>query len=406
MDVALAETVVLIGELPGSLVYHLVLLFALQTAAAVALAGWRRERAPAAGRLALAASLSGLLVLASLVLTVLTAVPVFGGQTLYGPLILPPLARAVGTLNLLLWLWAAAFPAPSRAADVVAILLGVLILAGAGVSWVLWAQALAQGAGAYNGSLEDTVWGLAQAGLTVLGLIALILRASLRRPADLPVGGILALVLLAGQTLHLLFLWPGTSLPGTVRLAELVAAPLFMALVYRRALAGPALPPAAARPAAAAAEPARRGLDSKAAVALASLNTSADPDELAQIVTLAVAHACRAELCLLLSAPDDLGMCSLTCAYDLSRQQFIAGTFFSAAEMPALRAALRQDGVTSLAPAQHGPELRRLSGAAGLGSIGPTLIAPLGDEQQRLGALALMALYSHREWSAEEQNLL
>lgn len=400
MDVVLPQTVVLIGELPGSLVYHLVLLFALQTALAVT--AWRRVYSPAAGRLAWAAGLSALLVLASLAATLLAALPLFNGQPLDGGLLLPPLARSVDTLLVLLWLWAAAFPHRSRPADAAALGVGLLVLLAAGVTWVNWSAAVAAGTTAFNGTTEDTLWGWAQVALTGLGLLPLLAR----RPTHWPLGVAMLLVLLAGQILHVTFLWPDTSLPGTVRLTQLIAVPLFAALVQRRALADEPPPALAAPPVTPAEAPGRRGLDPKAAVALASLNTSSNPDELAQIATLAVAHACRAELCVLISPPDNLGMCSLTCAYDLSRQQFIPGTFFSAADMPALRAALTQNTITRLTPADHAPELRRLSGAAGLGPIGPTLIAPLFSDKQRFGALAVVALYSHREWAADDQALL
>ena len=52
MPSLLKQLVALIGEPPGSLVYHLVVLFALQVAAAIALSEWRRDRTGPAARLA------------------------------------------------------------------------------------------------------------------------------------------------------------------------------------------------------------------------------------------------------------------------------------------------------------------------------------------------------------------
>ncbi len=414
MDLLFLQTVVLIGELPGSLVYHLVTLFALQAAAAMAFNSWRRERSATASRLTLAASSAFLLSLLALAGTLLGALQLLTPALTLS--LVPPLARLVSTVTALAMLWAFAFPTPSRFADVLAFGLALLALLGAGVSWMLWFQAVAAGAVAYNATPPETVWELAQIVLLGLGLLLLIVRAFLRRLPDAWIGVLAALLLLLGHGAHLLWTVANTSLPGAVRLAELLALPLFTAMIYRRLVGGrpPAPTPAALSPSPSTAtapltpatETARRSLDPKAAVALASLNTSADPDELAQIITLAVAHTCRAELCLLISPPDDLGMSSLTCAYDLVREQFLPGNFLSAGDSQTLRDAFAASGITRLTPAEHAPDLRRLSGAVGIGPIGPAMVAPLLAKGQRLGSLVLIALYSHREWTPEDENVL
>lgn len=420
MESLIPETVMLITELNGSLVYHLVLLFALQTAASLALNAWRRERGPTAARLTIATALAVLLNLLSLVGTLLAALQ------LIDPLLLPPpLTRAVSTLSLLLMLWAFAFPSPSRPADALTLGLALIALIAAGVSAVLWDQALAAGVGFYNGSLQETVWEVAQLALAGGGLLLISVRGLLRRIPDAWLGTVFLLVIGLGHVAQLFFFtYAGANLPGAVRLAEIVAVPLFTALVYRRLFGGAPTPhpvPASSTPASTAQAleplivpaapgeekpPAARSLDPKAVVALASLNASADPDELAQIVSLAVAHTCRAELCLLLTPPDDLGMCRLTCAYDLVREQFLPGTFLSAGDSPALRAALTGAGLARLTPADHAADLRRLTGAVGIGPIGPALVAPIRANGQPLAVLVLIALYSHRAWTPEDENLL
>ena len=83
------QTAAQVSELPGSLVYQLVLLFAAAAAAAVAFNSWWRTRTvqprdPAAARLALATGGFFLLRTASLALALLAA------AGLLNPLILPP----------------------------------------------------------------------------------------------------------------------------------------------------------------------------------------------------------------------------------------------------------------------------------------------------------------------------
>src|SRR6266550_3692961 len=121
------QAAALVSEPPGSLVYHLVLLFTLGGAAAITVGQWRSAGPAArpidASRLLLAASLLFLLRLAGLVLAFLAA---FG---LVNSLVfLPPYDRAASTLTILSILWFFAFPQPQRLADALFSLLAVLVV--------------------------------------------------------------------------------------------------------------------------------------------------------------------------------------------------------------------------------------------------------------------------------------
>src|SRR5678810_1124775 len=93
------QAAALVSEPPGSLVYHLVLLFALGGAAAIALGHWRTADSAAqpahARRLLLAASLLFLLRLVGLILAFLAA---FG--LINSLVVLPPYDRAASTLTI------------------------------------------------------------------------------------------------------------------------------------------------------------------------------------------------------------------------------------------------------------------------------------------------------------------
>jgi signal transduction histidine kinase len=433
------QTVALISEPPGSLVYHLVLLFALEAAAAIALRSAWQERSWASLRVLLAAGGAASLAVVTLAATLLSILNVLNQPN--SLIVLPPLARVASTLLILWMLWLLAFPNPSRVGEVMVVGLTLLTFAAAGIGWALWAQEVGAGALFYNATPQETAWELAQLILLIIGCAAMSILAILSllgvytHPDAWP-GLVLFGLLLVGHTLHYAFYLPDTSLPGAERLFEIVAIPIFTAIVYRRANTttlvaappseivlpttqgelAPALsvepapepapsappPPSPASPAA----PPIRAIDPKAAVALATLNASASPDELAQLIAIAIAHTCRAELTALISPPDETGMISVLSAYDLVLEQFIGGKPFPADDLVMTREALAQTDISQLRPDQASGELRRIANAVGRSQVGPTLVVPLRAENDLIGALVLMALYSNRDWTPADVTLV
>jgi hypothetical protein len=321
------QTAALVSDGTGGLLYHLVLLFALGTAAAMAAGRWAETRQPAVARLAMGAGALLVLRLASLVMALVAAL-----VTTLNPLVLvPPFDRAASTLSLLLIIWMVAFPAPSRRAEAAIGLLSVLVVIGLVISWGLWSQqALAHGF--YNGSPQETAWELVKIVLLVGGMVLL----SVRRPVDWGVGLAVLVLLLAGHLLHIARTIANTSLPGPERLAEIAAVPLLVALIYRRAHrvaplapAAPALdlpplrvldherlaptpadedtgPLPALEPTAPPGDitltlvpsvgPPAVQLDARAALALALLGSASGPREYGERLTAAAAHALDAPL--------------------------------------------------------------------------------------------------------------
>ena len=276
----LQQTIVQIGDLPGSLVYQLVLAFAVAAAWAVAFGHWWRVRAadPGAGRLALATGAIFAIRLLSLALALLAAAAVLN------PLILPPpFERAAGVLTALLLIWLVAFPRPARLADAAFGGAVVLVLVALGISWGVWAQE-ARVTAFYNSSFQETLWELAQIIVLAAGLLGLLVLSVRRRPYAL-LGSLMLALLLAGHLLHYTYTIAGTNVPGAARLFEMVALPLLAALAYLRLpAAGPVtVTPARAQPT----EPLPPPLvtlppapSDAAALALAGLGAVTNPAEL------------------------------------------------------------------------------------------------------------------------------
>jgi signal transduction histidine kinase len=412
----------LLNEPPGSLVYHLVMLFVLGTAAAMALGAWRRARDAVSARLALAAGVMFLLRLASLALAFLAALSLVDGLVL-----VPPFDRAASSLSLLLIIWLFAFPTSLRLADAGLGLLAVLITIALLISWGLWAQQ-ALAVGFYNGSRQETAWEVAQMALILAGFGLL----AWRRQADWLMGAGLLALLMAGHIVHYTFVIAGTNLPGAERAFEFIAMPVLAAAIYRRAhpflpLAGPAAsaPPepaeAPSQPAAdddaqapgsdpaidvgQAAPPA--GADLNAMLAFAALPATIQPAEFIQTATLAVAHALSAPLCLFLTPGNRLAELQVRCAYSPSREAYLDAAFELLRDAPESLSALASGQLVALQPGTTERNLHGLARKAWLEKAGPVLFAPmLADDQSLFAALAVVSDPRALPWSPEHESLL
>jgi len=408
------EVAALVSAPPGSLVYLLVVLFALEMATTIAVYQWRKWRTTALARVAFAAGGVFALRLALLGLTLLASLALLDSLA-----ILPPMDRALSFLTLLIIVWSLLFPAPQRAADFSLIGLFVTGLLVAGLSLGLWIPAVNAGAPFYNGTTQDAAWAIAHSLLLLVGLVALIWR----RPADWGLGLALLAVLLAGQVVHYLQPLAEFNVSGVVRLSELVGLPLFTALLYSRAHAQlapvddePTMEEAVEEmvepPASTVPRPRRRKaspLDAQAAVALASLNITANSEELGQVISLAISRTFRADICLFITPPDGSGSCAIAAGYDLIREQFLPGVTLPFSEMPHASWAVQRGEIIRLNREDDPDDLNVLAHVLEIdqSGTGPVMIAPiLNSEVALMGGLILLSPYVQHHWSPDDQKLL
>lgn len=452
----LDQAVALVTEPPGSFVYHFVTLLALEAALFIAAGQWWRSRETPLGRLALAAAL---VLVARAALLVVALLAYYG--IIASAAVLPPLDRAISTSTILTIGWALIFPRGARLAA--ALLVALLILTGLGyaASAILWFPAGEAGA-AYNTTLQERIWEIAQVGLLFGCLTALIFR----RPDDWGAAFGLLLTLLVGHTIHLLHPDNARSLAGAGRLAELGAMPLLAVAAYRRAVSpasrweapglesaaagsagldgqsaragmnalsvagvtagaptsaaatiptvdatkvpGVFVPAAPAHPPARPAEKPRMALAVAAAPALAGLGTTLDPNRVCESITAAIGRLMLADLTLLISQHDAEGSADVVCVFDLIRERHLPGFALSIDEMPTLHAALAGERArpARLAPSAHAEELARLGRRLGSPSLGPGLVMPISAEGQLRAGLLVLSPYSGREWNADDQAVL
>lgn len=215
---------------PGDLVYHLVVLFALEAILLMAIGEGRRSGWPG-GALRLTLAASGALVLRGA--QVVVALLSIAGITSSG-WVAPPLERfaAVASLGLLAW---AFLPLVDDVAQA-GLVLVVANLVGSAILYAVlappWYRDAQSGATFYNTTSADVIWSVWAVALAVLAIVA----GLMRRRAQWALLVTAFSLLLLGHLLHLIYAEPQTHVAGWVRLAELCAYPLLAGLMVLRAV--------------------------------------------------------------------------------------------------------------------------------------------------------------------------
>ncbi len=394
----LTQAFAVITTREGSTIYHVLTLFALEFAFFIAV-NHRRRAGPAsnATRLAIAAGVSGLL------RAILFGLGTLGVSGLFSaPALLAPLDRAISLATLLLLGWALVFREGNRWADLGlgAGLIGIVI--GYIAAGIQWYDIGAIGT-AYNP--YDTTWGLAKVGVTLLGILGLLIF----RPADWGMALGLFLTLLAGGVYHLLNPIPTDNYPAAERIAELSALPLLAVIYYRHSIGMTALA-APAQQGEAVAEVAARpvvSLTPQAARALAAISAvDEDRGDIVTRITQAVGRTLLADVTLLFNPPGPDGSLACAGAFDLIREMQLPGFNMPAARATSLVAAISRGRPLRLRPPARQAELDHIGLALGVNKSGPALFMPLADAERSYGAIMIFSAFSQKEWSNSDQELL
>ncbi len=399
----LKEAITLVSVPPGSFVYHIIGLFALEAALAMALGQYRRDRESGAGRIALAA---GMALLLRLLLVLLASLGAAG--VVYDDALLPPLDRAVSIATVLLLGWSLLSRDGETLAD--AILTGALIMVavGAVVALVLWQPLGALGMG-FNNTTHDLLWAAPQFGV----LLALLILLLWRRPEEWAMAfGFFVLPLLA-TLVHLGLALRTPVLSGHVsafaRMADLAMLPMFAVVVYRRVLRqvivvvegdqAPTFIPLLESPV----EP---GLSPDLAGVLASMGVETDQANAIDAISRGVGRALGAEIALLweFATGDE----AVTClgGYDLTRQRRVVGFTLAANQIEGVRTTIQKNRAQQLRPAANGDELRLLADQVGLQYVGPALLAPLPSELETYQAVMVFSPDALSDWKDDDDHLL
>ena len=432
----------LVGQPPGSLVYHFIILFAVEAAFAISLGQWMRERT--SGTLRLTAA-SFALFLARVVL-LLASLAAWQG---YFPrnVLLPPVERLVDTVTVLGLAWAFVtmdepdFRKRNFVADVAAaVTLGVSLILFAG-TYYFWTSASASNT-LFNGSWLDTVWGGLQILIALAGLVWMLTR--IRYAYDPFLKGLVLILLGAAAALHLLRPSLG-DISAAMRLGQLVAIPMLAAVAYRHVVeqllrwddfepsrlasavpatsAVDALPPPGMAEETARAEPSVPAAPAEAETpsvaaphitptlletleSVGSLLSTLEADEIVEEAPRAVATALRADVCALALVDEDVQQLTIVGAYDNISQTSLHRDVLRLAEHPTFVNALGRLRQMRLTMQRNAAELRDVYRKMRITHEGPAYVQPLVNKDERVGVLFVGSPYSERQFSDDERNLL
>jgi signal transduction histidine kinase len=311
-------------------------------------------------------------------------------------LLIPPLDRAATLFGLILILWMWGFPEPLRWGDAATWLLALLAATGLTLNLVWWTgQGNAQN---YNGSWPDFVGEIACIVVILAGGLVL----AVRKPNGWGFGlGLFGLALVA----HVVYLaLPVTDgdYSGLVRLSEMAYYPLLLFLPQRfpvqtQQVSGPVAPP----------ERRRTAIEPRALDAIFSLINNDNPGKVCQSLTQVISTSILADICLLLSPPNESGEIIVLCGYDLIREDFLSGVSLPTRAVPLITAAANRGLPLRLPASSTSEDLRTLGQALHLERPGHLLAAPIGNaDGKTIAIIALLSPYSSRAWTGEDQLLI
>ena len=231
----LQQIIELLSRPPGSVIYHLLTLFALQVVLALAFSRWQRDaNDEAARRMTFAAG--GMLIARLLLLLVALFVDQNPERA---RIVLPPLEQAIdmATVILLVWGLAAFAMDRPRLADGV-VLTSLVVVAVLFFFFFQDWQNRATLTSAYIGTVQAYVWGVLQMGVLAGGLLWLVVDPGSRRTLRPIIVGVALLAHVANFFNYPEIIPSGTEVIYWLRLGYLVAFPLWAVLAYRDGLRG------------------------------------------------------------------------------------------------------------------------------------------------------------------------
>ncbi len=393
MEFFLSQIYAILTTSPGSLLYHAVLAISIAMALQASITYWRISGFPQERRMVIGL---GLLLLTQVALFVASGL-VWQG-VVEASTVFPPLDRAVALLCFVIIAWLWIFPETARLADAATLLVMLLIGLAAVLALVWW-----NGQG--NGQPFNSTWPdfLANS-LALVIAIGSGLLLIIRRPNNWGIGlGTLGM-LAAGHLLALLIPAPEGDYYGIIRLTQIAAYPLLLAIPQRFPLISET-PPASFKTL--IHEKPRISADIKVLQAFLELAVEPSAEKASRDLTRTISQMMLADISLLMLSSAD-GQLSIICGYDLIRELPIEGFSLDERLYPVLSNALRRGRPLRLPASSTSPDLLGLTRALNLGrSVGHLLVVPLTHPEQvpSLGMI-LLSPYSNRGWTTEDQTYL
>ncbi len=406
MNPLLTSIMDLLIKPPGNLIYHLVLAFSIAGALQGAISQWRISQFPQTRRLT-----GGLAVLLTAQIVSFAVSALVWQNVIPAEDSLPVLDRAISLFSLvwIIWLWA--FPEKSNRGDAGAVLLSLLILVALFFGINNWSQITINAS--FNASAQETLWQSAALLFILSGGLIL----AVRKPNAWLTGLMMLLLFFIGHLLQLVAPTSG-NYPGFVRLFSLVSYAILLTLPHR--FPTPThLPPSPRKNAAGKrnqrsepesaplGERRRYSTDPKTFASLLQLSGSTSYEETVNALARAIAQAILADLCFIIVRDEMRGALHIVSGYDLIREEHIEAGRVSEDTVPLLANAIKRKRPLRMPASSTSPDVKGLSDLFGLTSPGHLMSVPVTrGNGEAWGAILLLAPYSERLWTSDDQAYL
>lgn len=393
MESFLEQVFNLLTTPPGNLTYHLVLSFSIFGALQGAISHWRRSNFPQGQR-----SVIGLALILFWQLLLFGSTALAWQGLISAEKIMPPLDRSIALLSVVIIIWVWTFPEAIRIADA-AFVLTILLMLAFSIMGALWWYGQ-DGTEAYVGTWADETTSMLAMILLLAGIVLLVVR----RPNSWGIGLSMLALLFGGHLIHWISPISGEVYAGSVRLFEMAAYPLLLALPQRfpyvvekfeeeEVLLSP--------------EQRRYTTDPKVVQAFLSLAGERDPEKFYRDVTRTLSQLMLADVCLLAIPPNGGEDIVITSGYNLIFDRKIEGFTINSRQSPVLVNALRRARKLRLPASSTSPDLKTLATALLVGSVGHLLAAPITVEVEKPHMqIVLLTPYSIRGWTDEDLEFL
>jgi signal transduction histidine kinase len=388
---------------PGNLVYHLILMLSFALLFSTAQIFQTRQESYLYQRWARIA-FSILLLHFVLLLIGVTA----WLQWLDGEILLPGVERWVSFSSLALLLWGF-LGAESDVRETRALVV-MLVLASIGAAATVYAFALGGRSTPFNATSYDAAWSLVGLALILTGLFTLLLR----RPSiwSLTFAGFTLLAI--GHGMHMALGPIEFSFASYVRWGEIMGIPILTLAAIRSMLHGmDQIEPTAVEQVTIAATSVVEAPDEndvaqlpQVLLDLRAFMATERLDALSEIAVRMIGRTMKAELCILITAPEDSGQLSIAAGYDLISERHLEGTTLTTEDIPVLAQAMERKQSLDLPAQSQAPDLQGLQKLLFLDRAGAVLFAPILDDSELLGGLILLSPFARSRWPTTSRRAL
>ncbi len=396
----LQEASQILGTPLGGLVYHLLLLGAVEAGLGMAWGEWQRVRRGQARRLLIA--IVGLVVVR--VPYVVAALASTAGWADEPLVLLPPLERFADTASIALLGWAFMPPARRgpRSWDLV---FGMNLIAAIGVCIgfsIAWSQSIQVNSTSsdYNTWWQATVWDVWQMGLILLAALAVVRNRGMGRSIFL----LAMTILFVGRILQLADAGQVAHLPTWERLTNLFAYPLIAVAIYRDIVVGLRVHSRELQTISQA------SLDQIKSLlflfdASQQMSGSLDMNVVLDKAVKGIALALESDQCAIaFPEPSDPGVMRLVAIYNPARQGRGEGVTFPLGYQLLVQQAMRRKKHV-ISEETDNVQHKVLFALLGSSEVGPLLVQPLVIEDDVIGAIIVGNARSRRPFTPNEAKL-